>query len=56
MRSGILLATLALCTGTALQAQGIKVPATVDTLSNGLWIIVHEDASAPIVAVNIQEY
>ncbi|MES2124881.1 MAG: pitrilysin family protein, partial [Gemmatimonadota bacterium] len=52
MRSGILLATLALFTGSALQAQGISVPATVDTLSNGLRIIVHEDASAPIVTVN----
>ena len=37
---------------TAAGAQGIKVPATVDTLANGLTVIVHEDPSAPIVTVN----
>lgn len=36
-----------------LAAQGITVPATVDTLPNGLRVIVHEDRSAPIVAVNV---
>ncbi|HRP06963.1 MAG TPA: pitrilysin family protein [Gemmatimonadales bacterium] len=35
-----------------LAAQGISVPATVDTLENGLRVIVHEDHSSPIVAVN----
>ena len=34
-----------------LSAQ-ITVPATVDTLPNGLRVIVHEDHSAPIVTVN----
>ncbi|MEO5799175.1 MAG: pitrilysin family protein [Gemmatimonadales bacterium] len=52
MRPGLLAATLTLVGSTALSAQGITVPATVDTLSNGLRIIVHEDASAPIVSVN----
>jgi zinc protease len=33
-------------------AQSISVPASVDTLPNGLRVIVHEDHSAPIVTVN----
>ncbi len=32
---------------------GYQVPATVDTLPNGLTVIVHEDHSAPIASVNI---
>ncbi len=45
---------LALLLGAVpLSAQGLKVPATVDTLPNGLRLIVHEDASAPIVTVNV---
>lgn len=51
MRSRLLACAL-LLGGSSLSAQGIKVPATVDTLSNGLRLIVHEDASAPIVSVN----
>jgi zinc protease len=35
-----------------LAAQSLTVPATVDTLENGLRVIVHEDRSAPIVTVN----
>src|SRR5262245_41742994 len=35
-----------------LTAQSLTVPATVDTLPNGLRVIVHEDRSAPIVTVN----
>jgi zinc protease len=35
------------------QAPALKVPVTVDTLANGLTVIVHEDHSVPIVAVNI---
>jgi zinc protease len=35
-----------------LAAQSLTVPATVDTLPNGLRVIVHEDHSAPIVTVN----
>lgn len=36
-----------------LTAQSLTVPATVDTLANGLRVIVHEDHSAPIVTVNV---
>lgn len=36
-----------------LGAQGLSVPATVDTLPNGLRVIVHEDHSAPIATVNV---
>jgi zinc protease len=36
-----------------LGAQGLAVPATVDTLPNGLRVIVHEDHSALIAAVNV---
>jgi zinc protease len=35
------------------QAPAIRVPVTVDTLSNGLTLIVHEDHSVPIVTVNM---
>ena len=44
----------ALVLGAApLTGQGLKVPATVDTLPNGLRLIVHEDQSTPIVTVNV---
>ncbi len=44
----------ALCLGAApLSSQALRVPATVDTLPNGLRLIVHEDHSAPIVTVNV---
>lgn len=36
-----------------LTAQSITVPVSVDTLANGLTVIVHEDHSAPIVMVNV---
>ncbi len=36
-----------------LGAQSVSVPASVDTLPNGLTVIVHEDHSAPIVMVNV---
>ncbi len=36
-----------------LAAQSISVPASVDTLPNGLTVIVHEDHSAPVVMVNV---
>ncbi len=45
-------AALVVIGASAAAAQGIRVPATVDTLPNGLRIIVHEDQSAPIVSVN----
>jgi zinc protease len=48
------LSLIALLLGFApLPAQGLKVPATVDTLPNGLRLIVHEDPSTPIVTVNV---
>jgi zinc protease len=46
------LSLLALLLAPPLAAQAITVPATVDTLPNGLTLIVHEDHSAPIVTVN----
>jgi len=38
--------------GTA-QAAPLRVPATVDTLPNGLTLIVHEDPSVPVVTTNV---
>ncbi len=35
------------------QSQRLRVPATVDTLPNGLTLIVHEDHSVPTVATNV---
>ena len=35
-----------------LPAQAVHVPVTVDTLPNGLRVLVHEDQSSPIVTVN----
>ena len=52
LRSALHAAALITLGGTPLLAQGLKVPATVDTLPNGLRVIVNEDASAPIVTVN----
>lgn len=43
---------LTLLLAAPLGAQAISVPATVDTLANGLTVIVHEDHSAPIVTVS----
>ncbi len=37
----------------AAQAPDLHVPVTVDTLPNGLTVIVHEDHSVPTVAVNM---
>src|SRR5690348_2615273 len=36
----------------ALSAQSLRVPYTTFTLPNGLQVIVHEDHSVPVVAVN----
>jgi len=52
MKPHLLAGTILLLGAASLSAQGIRVPATVDTLPNGLRLIVHEDASAPIVTVN----
>lgn len=50
-----LFSALLLATPLALGAQGarLKVPATVDTLPNGLTLIVHEDHSVPTVSTNV---
>ena len=47
-------AAVALLFATGLRAQSpLHVPATVDTLPNGLTLVIHEDHSAPLVSVNI---
>jgi len=51
-----LLAALALAGAPALAAAQnapLKVPATVDTLANGLTLIIHEDHSVPVVTTNV---
>ena len=50
-----LIAVGALWPGRGLEAQAapLQVPVVVDTLDNGLVLMVHEDASAPIVNVNV---
>ena len=51
-----LLAALALAGApalTAAQNAPLKVPATVDTLANGLTLIIHEDHSVPVVTTNV---
>ena len=35
------------------QSPRLRVPATVDTLPNGLTLIIHEDHSVPRVATNV---
>jgi zinc protease len=37
----------------AAQGAPLRVPATVDTLPNGLTLIIHEDHSVPIVTANV---
>ncbi len=53
MLTRLSLVAILLLGAAPLPAQGLKVPATVDTLPNGLRLIVHEDQSAPIVTVNV---
>lgn len=50
-----LVAAIALAFPLAAQAPAsrLRVPVTVDTLPNGLTLIVHEDRSVPIVATNV---
>lgn len=52
IRRAVPLAALAMAWAGTAGAQ-LTVPVTVDTLTNGLTLIVHEDASAPLVAVNL---
>src|SRR5688572_33239131 len=51
-RSALLLLAIA-PTVLAAQSVRLRVPATVDTLPNGLILIVHEDHSVPVVATNV---
>ena len=57
MKPRFLLVLLALATLPALahaqQAARLRVPYTIDTLPNGLTLIVHEDHSVPIVTTNV---
>lgn len=46
------LLALFLASGPA-SAQTLRVPATVDTLPNGLTLIIHEDHSVPVVTTNV---
>jgi zinc protease len=46
-------ALAALILAPPLAAQALRVPVTVDTLPNGLTVIVHEDHTLPIVAVDL---
>lgn len=47
--------TLSLALPSALTAQGtpLRVPVVVDTLPNGLTLIIHEDRTVPIVTTNV---
>ena len=51
-RAALIAGTLLTLGASVLSGQGVRVPATVDTLPNGLRVIVHEDQSSPIVTVN----
>jgi zinc protease len=53
MKTIALAATILVPALTSAQATRLSVPATVDTLPNGLILIVHEDHSVPRVATNI---
>jgi zinc protease len=53
-RQSRIAALVALCiVGGTAGAQTLRVPATVDTLPNGLTLIVHEDRSVPVVTTNV---
>lgn len=44
---------LLLLTSPALAQSALRVPVSVDTLSNGLTLIIHEDPSVPVVTTNV---
>lgn len=52
-RTAVVLLAFALGSPRPAAAQHLSVPVVVDTLANGLTLIVHEDASAPLVSVNV---
>ena len=53
IRTAAVIAALRVCASAPLQAQQLHVPYETFTLPNGLQVIVHEDRSVPVVAVNI---
>src|SRR5262245_57115331 len=53
MRPLALALAITLTSALHAQSQPLRIPVTVDTLPNGLTVIVHEDHSVPIASVNI---
>ncbi|MCC7052180.1 MAG: insulinase family protein [Gemmatimonadaceae bacterium] len=54
LRRSLAIAALAVAPALAqAQAARLRVPYTIDTLPNGLTLIVHEDHSVPIVTTNV---
>lgn len=53
MRLGSLTVMLSMTSQAIAQSAQLKVPYSIDTLPNGLTLIVHEDASVPIVTTNV---
>ena len=51
--TGLAVAAFALPVTTFAQGTAIRVPYVVDTLPNGLTLIVHEDHSVPVVTTNV---
>lgn len=52
-RPSLLLVALAFPALAAAQGTPLRVPVTVDTLPNGLTLIVHEDRTVPMVTTNV---
>ena len=50
--TAVVLGLLSACPPLRLSAQSLRVPYQTFTLPNGLQVIVHEDHSVPVVAVN----
>src|SRR5204863_1503115 len=50
--TAVVLGLLSACPLVRLSAQSLRVPYQTFTLPNGLQVIVHEDHSVPVVAVN----
>jgi zinc protease len=53
LAAAIVAASTAALTPRALEAQMLNVPVETFTLKNGLKVVVHEDHSEPLVAVNV---
>ena len=52
-RRGSVLSVLSAFSVLSVSAQQLKVPTETFTLPNGLTLVVHEDHTAPLVAVNV---